>query len=300
MKFNIYQDSRKGGRKNNEDRVGHFFSPESLIMVVADGMGGHMLGEVAAQMTVQIICAAFKKQATPRLRDPFMFLLKSIHSAHHAIFDYALTRNLPETPRTTVVACVVQDCAAHWAHAGDSRLYLIRDGRVAAQTRDHTRIQMLVDQGRVREEGIAAHPDRNRIFSCLGALTRPTVEFSQKTPLKNGDTLMLCTDGVWGPLSSRHIVTSLLRPDLMKAAPQLLDLAIARAGTNADNTSAVALRWLEDYSQPDERELTSAAASSTVTVQLDQYGMQPEQVLSDTEIEQAVAEIRERIRKTTR
>ena len=135
MKFTIYQESRVGKRRNNQDRLAHCYSREALLMVVADGMGGHLHGEVAAQIAVQYLTEAFQREAKPRLADPFMFLAGGLQNAHQAVQDYALAKHLPEpeSPRTTCVACVVQDSIAYWAHAGDSRLYVLRDGRVLTQ-----------------------------------------------------------------------------------------------------------------------------------------------------------------------
>ena len=137
MRFTIYQESRQGGRHNNEDRTTYCYSRDALLMVVADGMGGHHYGEIAAQIAVQTLADTFQREARPLLTDPFRFLQKSMSNAHHAILDYASRHRLRDTPRTTCVACVVQDSIAYWAHAGDSRLYLMRNGKVQAQTRDH-------------------------------------------------------------------------------------------------------------------------------------------------------------------
>ena len=87
MKFTIYQESRIGKRANNEDRLAHCYSRDALLMVIADGMGGHYYGEVAAQIAVQTLAESFQREATPELRDPFMFLQKALSNAHHAIAD---------------------------------------------------------------------------------------------------------------------------------------------------------------------------------------------------------------------
>jgi serine/threonine protein phosphatase PrpC len=89
MKFSIYQESRTGKRANNEDRLAYCYSREALLMVVADGMGGHYYGEVAAQIAVQTLTEAFPREFKPRMRDPFMFLQKGMLNAHRAILDYA-------------------------------------------------------------------------------------------------------------------------------------------------------------------------------------------------------------------
>ena len=92
MRFTIFQDSRPGDRRDNEDRVGYAYAKDVLLMVIADGMGGHLHGEVAAQIASQFIAEAFQRNAQPRLADPLKFLLESITNAHHAIVDYANTR----------------------------------------------------------------------------------------------------------------------------------------------------------------------------------------------------------------
>jgi serine/threonine protein phosphatase PrpC len=305
VKFTIYQETRQGPRKSNQDRVAYVYSRDALCMVVADGMGGHLHGEVAAQIATQFIAEAFQREAQPRLGDPVRFLLDAITNAHHAIIDYANVRNLLETPRTTCVACVVQDGAAYWAHVGDSRLYFVREGRIESQTKDHSRVQLLVDAGRIREEAVAAHPDRNKIFNCLGQANPPRVDLSRRTMLRNGDIIVLCTDGLWGPLTGRNIVEGLLRADIMTAVPQLLDQAEMRSGKDGDNASAVAMAWAE------EGDAVASDWISTQTMRPDDFKSTIEQFgrtvppsaggyLSDDEIERAIEEIRTAIKKHTR
>ena len=87
MKFSIYQDSRIGGRANNEDRLGYRYTSDTLIMVLADGMGGHGHGDLAAEAVVRSVIAAFDQQARPRLADPYGFLVAAMTDAHAAIQD---------------------------------------------------------------------------------------------------------------------------------------------------------------------------------------------------------------------
>jgi serine/threonine protein phosphatase PrpC len=300
MKFSIFQESRKGARKANQDRVGYCYSREALLMVVADGMGGHLHGEVASQIAVQYLTETFQREARPTLGDPFQFLLKGIINAHHALVDYATVRGLLETPRTTCVACIVQDGIAHWAHVGDSRLYHVRDGRIIAQTKDHSRVQMLVDAGRIREEAVAAHPDRNKIFNCLGAMTPPQVDLSRKAVMHNGDTLLLCTDGLWGPLSGKLIAAAVLNADVTKAMPPLLDQAEQRAGKESDNLSLVAMTWTDTAQVQASGEVsTQTLELGAFTTQVEDFNKEEHKDLTDEEIERAIAEIRDAIRKHT-
>ncbi|MCX7891221.1 MAG: protein phosphatase 2C domain-containing protein [Burkholderiales bacterium] len=300
MKFSIYQESRVGGRRENQDRVAYCYSRDAVVMIVADGMGGHLHGEVAAQIAVQFIAEAFQREATPKLADPVRFLLDSITNAHFAILDYAEVRRLLETPRTTCVACVVQDGVAYWAHVGDSRLYLVRDGRVEMQTKDHSRVQMLVDLGRLREEAVGVHPERNKIFNCLGQMTPPKVELSRRALLRHGDTIVLCTDGFWGPLGAREIGERLASGDVMHGVPQLMDLAEARGGAERDNLSVVAMTWADEVAEAGSWISTLAMETNEKTTKLSDWGKaagEAQSHLTDDEIERAIDEIRSAIRK---
>ena len=300
MRFTIYQESRVGGRANNEDRTTYCYSRDALLMVVADGMGGHHYGEIAAQIAVQTLADTFQREAKPLLADPFRFLQKSMTNAHHAILDYTTRHHLRDTPRTTCVACIVQDNVAYWAHAGDSRLYLMRDGRVIAQTKDHSRIRLLIEEGMISEAQAAFHPDRNKIYSCLGSPTPPEIEFSRKTPLNHGDILLLCSDGLWGEMSGDMMAVALKGSNLLQAVPMILNQAETKGGPHRDNLSVDAVRWEDAYVE----EASSAISTQTmsqdeVTTRLEEFGRNPayKSELSDEEIEKAIDEIRNAIDK---
>jgi serine/threonine protein phosphatase PrpC len=302
MRFTVYQESRIGARKSNQDRIAYCYSRDALLLVVADGMGGHLHGEVAAQIAVQYITESFQREARPALDDPFLFLSRAMTNAHHAILDYAMDRNLPEAPRTTCVACVIQNSVAHWAHAGDSRLYLIREGSLFAHTRDHSRVQMMVEQGLLSEKDALSHPSRNKVFSCLGGGHAPQIDFSRKTPLQTGDVMALCTDGAWSPLGNDLMVRVLSSGNVMQAVPQLLVEAQARAGSSCDNLSMIAIVWEENYLGDSLGSVeTKTMPLDAFTTQLEQFGqsMSPTQLteLSDEDIEQAIDEIRGAIHK---
>lgn len=301
MKFSIFQESRTGGRKYNQDRMGYVYSRESLMIIVADGMGGHMHGEIAAQITVESVGQKFQREARPRLADPVAFLNDALNGAHAAILQYTDEHGLLETPRTTVVAAIVQEGHTWWAHAGDSRIYLIRAGQIVSQTRDHSRVQQLVLQGIVREEAVAAHPDRNKIYNCLGAHVPPQIDITPRMRLKAGDTLLLCTDGVWGPLPSRLIATAFLNATVMRAVPDLMNQAERRAGADADNLTSVAMTWNEvDTAGPDSIS-TMTLPAGEFSSRIDGFEQAAKgEYLSDDEIEKAIAEIRTAINKANK
>ena len=303
MRFSVYQESRIGKRSNNEDRIAYCYSRDALLMVVADGMGGHFYGEVAAQIAVQYLTAAFQREAQPTLTDPFLFLHKGMTNAHHAILDFVAENKLKDSPRTTCVACVIQNSIAYWAHVGDSRLYLIRKKRAISQTRDHSRVRLLVDQGTITEKEAETHPDKNKVYTCLGGHQLPEIEFSKKTPLESGDMVALCTDGVWGPLDPTTFVSSMSEGNFMQAVPMLLNKAELEGGPHGDNLSIVAVRWDEDYVAPTADSIsTHTMAMDEIQTQIMDFGRsrseQPKKLdLSDDEIEKAISEIRSAINK---
>jgi serine/threonine protein phosphatase PrpC len=292
LKFALAHATRIGGRADNEDRVGHWSTPEAALMVVADGLGGHLHGELAAEIAVELLGAAFLREAQPRVEDPAAFLARALGAAHAAILREGQRLDLPETPRTVIVACLVQDGHACWTHVGDCRLYLIREGRIVTRTRDHTVVQQLLDQGRIREEAIASHPERNRLLQCLGGYVDPDGQPAQRARLAKGDVLLLCSDGFWGPLTQRQMIHALVSRELGIAVPELAELAELRAGLGADNVSAVAMAWGEeavdaDAAPPEERTVIQDFSATDLDFAR----------MSDEEVERAIEELRAALRR---
>jgi len=302
VKFTIYQESRIGRRKANQDRLAYCYSRDALLMVIADGMGGHLYGEVAAHISVQFITEAFQREARPTLDDPTLFMSRALTRAHAAILDYAFDKNLAEAPRTTIVACIVQNGVAYWAHAGDSRLYLLRHGQIVAQTRDHSRVQLMMDHGLLTPAEAAHHPERNRVYSCLGGNHPPQIEFSKRTALRDDDVLVLCTDGVWGPLRGEDLVDGLGGTNVMEAVPKLMTRAQQLAGTGCDNLSMIAMRWHDETTDVHADSVsTQTMALDKFTTKLDTFERTRAPVasceISDDEIERAITEINQAIQK---
>lgn len=304
MQFSVYQQSDIGGRKVNQDRMGYCYTREALLLVLADGMGGHLRGEVAATIVMQTMSALFKQQAAPIVKNPARFLEDACNQAHAAILRYAAERDLPDTPRTTVVACLVQHDSAVWAHCGDSRLYLVRRGQVLARTRDHSHIEFLIERGQASPAERSTHPDRNKLYNCLGAGTPPKVEISPPVRLQGGDVLMLCSDGLWSPLPDAEIAHRLGTGGIASAVPELVGMATAIAGSKSDNTTALAITW-----RGAETPAAGEAVVSTMMLAADEVNTTiaatPEpldesaDVFDEDEIEKAIAEIRDAIEKSS-
>ncbi len=246
MKYTLAREHRIGMRQHNQDIAGHVVTDGAMLLAVADGMGGYFRGELAAEIAVGSLSHAFCSEATPKLADPGVFLDHAIGRAHVAIQRYAHTRSLPEVPRTVIVACVVQDGCAWWNHVGDSRLYLVRDGRIEARTRDHTHLQDLVDAGHVAEEAMARHRESHRVLQSLGGPITPVPGPGECARLHKGDILLLCSDGFWGPLRQSQLLKGLTGGPIEQSVAELSDLAERRAGAHGDNLTVLAMCWNEE------------------------------------------------------
>ena len=179
MRFTIFQESRKGQRRVNQDRIAYTYGRDTLMMVVADGMGGHAGGEIAAQICVRLFVERFQQEAKPILRQPAR--VPAGHDAPRACGARQLREPVLDA----------RD-AAHdvrrGRHPGRLRVLGARRrlaalpvpaGRADRPTKDHSKVQYLVDQGIIGAEEVAEHPDRNKIFSCLGGLVDPVIDLSQ-------------------------------------------------------------------------------------------------------------------------
>ena len=304
MKFSVFQISRKGGREKNEDRMGYCYTRESGLFVLADGMGGHPEGEVAAQIALQTVSALFQKEARPVVADVTQFLSMAVMAAHHQIIRYASEKGMLDTPRTTLVACIVQGSSATWVHCGDSRLYVVRGGELLTRTRDHSYLEQQAD---AVAAGTAAanvqrleHINRNILFTCLGSPTKPVFDVTGPVTLQQGDKILLCSDGLWGTVPENEIVKQLSLKLVADAVPDLVETALRSAGDHSDNVTVIAFEW----ETPDAFESSHGVSTDSImdgvfasTIQASVLDTQIEE-LDDAAIERSIAEINEAIRRS--
>ncbi|MGB4359588.1 MAG: PP2C family serine/threonine-protein phosphatase [Rhodoferax sp.] len=244
MRFSVFQVSRQGGRKRNEDRMGYSYTSDSVLLMLADGMGGHPDGEVAAALTMETVAGLFQAMAQPQLDDVADFLTQALLVAHDQLLHYAAERDMSDTPRTTLVMAVIQSGQVRWTHCGDSRLYLVRAHQLLARTQDHSLIEHHRRHPHAHTDAQTTETDRNVLFTCLGSPTRPVFSVTEPLVLQPGDTLMLCSDGLWASLPEQDIVAELSLKPVEKAVPDLVDRALQQAGDRSDNVTCLALTWL--------------------------------------------------------
>jgi serine/threonine protein phosphatase PrpC len=300
MRFVVYQVSRKGGRDKNEDRMGYCYTRDAGLFALADGMGGHPEGEVASQLALQTLAARFQREAKPTLAEPLRFLHDAIIAGHHQLLRYATERSLIDTPRTTIIACVLQGSAAYWAHCGDSRLYLVRDGKLIARTRDHSYTELQETMSHVVP--IGERLNRNVLFTCLGSPGKPVVDTAGPLLMQAGDRVLLCSDGLWGALSDAEITAQMARLAVSDAVPELVEQALRKAGPKSDNVTVLCVEWeaAEDgdsRSGVSTRNLGDEVFASTI--QASMLGDAQPDELDDAEIERSIREINEAIQRSS-
>lgn len=235
-----------GNREENQDRVAIAGGDDALLLAVVDGMGGHADGAQAAEVALRTMVGAFWEASRP-LFDPEGFLHLTMGRAHEAVV--ALGQGLaPDIrPRATCAACLIQGSSAWWAHIGDSRVYLIRNGAVVDRTRDHSHVELLLRAGRITETQAAAHPMRNFVECCIGGdPVLPEMSLSSRRALQPGDIVLLCSDGFWTGLADVQIasISQSRGRGLQESLADLGERAVQATAPLADNTTAAAVRWL--------------------------------------------------------
>jgi serine/threonine protein phosphatase PrpC len=236
--------SRQGGRDYNEDACGHWHSDHQLCCVVADGAGGMGGGDVASKLVVRHLIEQAAQAPVTRVDEVRDLIVDSnVQVRRHQQGAPAL-----QNMHTTVVALFVDLAAgqALWGHAGDSRLYLFRDGQMLTHTRDHSVVQGLVDAGMLRPEQVRTHPGRSELQSALGTAPEHLMVTTAPQPwtLRAGDAFLLCTDGLWEYVEEAEMAASLNRSDNPQVWLTLLEQLVLRhaqerGSAQHDNYSAI-------------------------------------------------------------
>ena len=300
MRFAVYQVSRKGGREKNEDRMGYCYTRDAGLFALADGMGGHPEGEVASQLALQMLAALFQRAAKPKLENPTRFLNEAIIAGHHQLLRYATQKALLDTPRTTLVACLLQGNAAYWAHCGDSRLYLVRGAKLVARTRDHSYSEL---QDTLRHDVMPVERfNRNVLFTCLGSPGKPVVDAVGPLLLQRGDRILLCSDGLWGNVSDAEVTDQLAARTISDAVPELVEVALRNGGERCDNVTVLAMEWESAENSEAEIGISTQDLGDDVfasTSQASVAGQDMGDELDEAEIERSIREINDAIRRSS-
>ncbi|HLW88839.1 MAG TPA: Stp1/IreP family PP2C-type Ser/Thr phosphatase [Terriglobales bacterium] len=232
-------------RENNEDSYSYWepasdadFAQKGRLAIVADGMGGHEGGQEASRIAVEVIQETYASVAAT---DPQALLTAGFHEAHLRIQNYAAANSKLRGMGTTATAVVLLANRLYYAHIGDSRLYRVTREEISRLTHDHSYVSRLVESGVITPEEAEAHPQRNILTAALGAGSEVAVETPElPIPLKAGETLVLCTDGLWGQLTDLELQRTVVQNSPATACRALVNLARERGGP--DNITVQLLR----------------------------------------------------------
>ena len=217
--------SRIGKRKNNEDAAEIALRPNSALLVVADGLGGHSGGEIASQTLVDTIVKCFKEATNDQLKNQKTFFPYAVAEAHRAIHRAAKEAGKVEfDPKTTCVIAMIYGNDINWCHVGDSRMYLVRDNMIAFHTTDHV------------AKGFKKNAPINR---CVGGAEPPKATLNEPLRLEDGDMIFLCTDGAWHKLTLPDLVTIDYK-NPQSGLEDLLEVIEGRNNAPSDNITAIA------------------------------------------------------------
>ncbi|HST23010.1 MAG TPA: PP2C family serine/threonine-protein phosphatase [Blastocatellia bacterium] len=262
-------------RTENQDRMGRFPSPFGELYIVVDGMGGHKGGATAASMTVDGLEAHLRNipQGTP----PEQALQIAAQRTNAEIYQKANDGD-PETANmgATLVLGLVTGARLLIAHAGDSRAYLFRDGKLSRLMRDHSVVQRMIDHNMLTEEQARDHPDSNVITRAFGQKPEIELEVSAPFDLREGDAVLLCTDGLCGYVDDQTIERAISgQTDAQQITDALIDLALSVGGE--DNVTVQFLQFgqrrrkaiitKEMFGKPDASE-SSGGNSQTMKIGL--------------------------------
>lgn len=233
----------RGDRTYQQDQVeilAHNQVPGCLLAVVADGMGGRSGGRKASDQVILTARQLFDRYA-PSKDDASLALRQLVTEAHLMIKLTAITAE--EEPHSTVAAFLVspnRECAV--VHAGDSRVYHFRGAELVSQTRDHSYVQRLVDEGQITPEEANTHPQSNLLTACLGGAQEPPISLHHINELQVGDSLLACTDGLWHYFTSAELGNVIASRPPREAIESLVSKARQRAGGSGDNLSLALVR----------------------------------------------------------
>lgn len=237
MVFDKYEFSNRGDRSCNEDSVGSRIEGSSGIFVVADGLGGHSSGEAASACVRDTLLEGFPCVD----KEPARWLEEQISRANQRIL--ALQKERGAVLKSTVTVLLVMENKAFWAHAGDSRLYYIHEGRLKAFTEDHSVAYKKFKAGEISKSDIAFDEDQSMLLRSIGGRdhNEPAVCAYQEA-LSPGDAFFLCSDGVWEFLDDEEIVIDLLKSENARQwAEYLLLRMMERINGGNDNLTMLTI-----------------------------------------------------------
>ncbi len=245
FKLDVAQRTDVGRKRaSNEDNLvavvpeeQRLLQEKGALFVIADGMGGHERGEVAGELTVQHVRDAYYQNQQDNIPTALQKAIVRANEAIHQANEAERARgNSDFGMGATCVAAVLHEQKLYAANVGDSRVYVLHDGQLRQVTRDHSVVAQMVERGEITPAQARTHEDRNKIYRSLGEKADVEVDLFTE-PVQEGDTLLLCTDGLWELLEDDEIRAIIERYGPEESAQQLIARANEAGGT--DNVTAI-------------------------------------------------------------
>jgi len=235
----------RGDRREQQDRVELLPHPRGggiVLAALADGMGGHTGGALAAQQVIHT--ARNNLERFDVRREPALSLLDASLAEAHMLIKASRFIN-EKDPHSTAVLLLLQPGRASWVHCGDSRLYRFRGAQTLFRSADHSYVGQLQRQGKISAAQALVHPNRNILLTSLGGVEAPTVDRGESSELFAGDSFLLCSDGLWAYFDDDELGRTIAAMSARQACETLLAKARERAGGEGDNLSLAILRLVE-------------------------------------------------------
>ena len=252
-KLFIGSSSVIGRRKYQQDSIltdtnENYDERSKAIAILCDGMGGLVGGEKASSLCASIVHSAYHAEnRNPSVPDFFKSVIPRADDGVKYMKD---ENGTPITGAgTTFISVVVEDNNLYWASVGDSRIYVVRGDEILCVTQDHNYLMLLnekVENGEMTQEEANSHPKREALVSYMGMGGVPYISMNSKPlPLINGDTIILCSDGLYRSVSEAEMKDTVLRngADSQYAAEFLTGIALGKGKKNQDNTSVIVIRF---------------------------------------------------------
>ncbi len=239
MKLSFFGETHRGKvRKKNEDCfLAEELSPGIYLFIVADGMGGHMAGEVASSLACRVVREEVGKNPKEK---PLPLLLSAFEKANERVFQEGKKASSTMGMGTTLTVLYLKENKAFIAHVGDSRVYMLKKGKFLKLTKDHSLVEKLLMNGSISPEEAKNHPKRNILYESVGVLGEVHPQLVGPILLEGGETFLLCSDGLTFHLSDEEIKDIVQKNPPQEAVKQLIRMANERGGK--DNITVITVK----------------------------------------------------------
>lgn len=238
MKYHVYQCTHVGKRENNQDFASQAKNSEWACFMVADGLGGHARGEIAAQAVCEHLAKQAKAFHEAILNDPIKGMQTFLKTAVSEAQQQVLKKYGEMDTQTTLALAWINQKNLISAHIGDSRVYILNQDRIIWRTPDHTDVQVLFEKGEITENDMSNHPLQNHLLNAINMFEEPDPDIFVHPTLADDETLILCTDGFWG-MCRQHDLMDLAQHKnaLTKRLESMVDEIVDHSGGECDNVT---------------------------------------------------------------